>query len=205
MNYIYKPEDLFPYLDEGEIAFLCLLSIASGKNYDGTGKRLMDFTPAFGAIDEWDDDEDDIVKDVEMGWEYTPNGVNGVNFHQINIFGDVNIYQEEGTSGSYYDEPEAGDSYLESIDVNYISIVTPANDDLGVYQSILKDHHEFAMKDLNLLAKKAVSFEVSARNRKSLNAELDRAMKKVPPKLQHKIERILTSPSYRVAKNMGLI
>jgi hypothetical protein len=203
MNYIYKLEDLFPYLDEGEIAFLCLLSIASGKNYDGTGKRLLDFSPAFGSIEEWE--EGDNVKDVEMGWEYSPNGVNGENFHQVNIFGNVDIYQEEGTSGSYYDPPEAGDAYLESIDVDYISIVTPANDDLEVYPGILKDHHEFDMKDLNLLAKKAVSFEVSASNRKSLSTELDRAMKKVPPKLQHKIERILSSPSYRVAKNMGLI
>jgi hypothetical protein len=203
MNYIYKPEDLFPYLDEGEIAFLCLLDIASGGNYDGTKKALMPFTAAFGSIEEWE--EGDNVKDVEMGWEYSPNGVNGENFHQVNIFGNVDIYQEEGTSGSYYDPPEAGDAYLESIDVDYISIVTPANDDQEVHPGTLKDHHEFDMKDLKLLAKKAVSFEVSASNRKSLSTELDRAMKKVPPKLQHKIERILTSPSYRVAKNMGLI
>jgi hypothetical protein len=163
----------------------------------------MPFTAAFGSIEEWE--EGDNVKDVEMGWEYSPNGVNGENFHQVNIFGNVDIYQEEGTSGSYYDPPEAGDAYLESIDVDYISIVTPANDDQEVHPGTLKDHHEFDMKDLKLLAKKAVSFEVSASNRKSLSTELDRAMKKVPPKLQHKIERILTSPSYRVAKNMGLI
>jgi hypothetical protein len=203
MNYIYKPEDLFPYLDKGEIAFLILLDIASGKNYDGTGKSLMPFTSSFGSIDEWEEEGSNDIE-VEMGWEYSPNGVSGKEIY-LEIFGNVDVYQEEGTSGSYYDPPEAGDAYLESIEVSYMSIITPEHDSLEIDESILKPDYEFTMKDLNLLAKKAVSSEVSAPNTRSLNTELDKAMKKIPPKLQHRLERILSSPSYRVAKNMGLI
>lgn len=192
-NYKYSTIDteiFFPHLSNTELAFLMLYHTSTEDLFP------MDLTDGWGDPEL---EEGDNNIEIEMMWK-----VKGTKY-TLSIFGSADIYQEADSPGSYDYPPEGGDSILEDISIDSIFIDTPEEDGIEITPNLIDSSHEFTYKDLVLMAKKAVSFEI---NTSEDNKRLREELKKKPseaPELRKKINRLLGSPSYRAAKNLRLI
>jgi len=190
-----KPDTdlIFPYLTDAELAFLML--------YNCSTADLFEMNLTEGERSEFEEGGNDV--EVEMRWvmKSAPNTE-----YALNIFGDASVSQEEDDSGDWDNPPDAGDSWLTDVSVDTIYIDTPKEDAIEITKTLLEESHEFSWTDFIHMARKAAYMHINTtRVSQSLSKELDRGPKEIPAKLLEKIDRLLRSPSYRAAKNLGLV
>ncbi len=194
MKYFYPhSEHWLKYLEPVEIAYVILFAYCT-KNMREKTALIETFRNRKAYVI---DDEEQGGTDFEI--HALADGETDIDDYEYGVQINFNftVHQTSGSSGDYYNPPEAGEAMLTDITVDDINLMTEGGDDyLSINSTNIKEQTTaFTYKDLNSLAE-----EASADLLEGLDDPGDYYIKKriFSPELDEKIKGILKDHKIRI-------
>jgi len=193
MNY-KNPDYILPLLSQAEMAYVMLFSLCNNGYFDLDEEEFIGSSVS-------DDDE----PSSEFDFTWSVKDPDGEPF-MITISGSFSGYTTEGSAGSYWDPPEAGDTYIDSLDAGMIYIQTPETDFEVTKEMVEKEG--FSYKDMILMAEKAAYIEIEYDFTKYITDRMKTAPTGIPRELEEKMEKLDNDPILKkryLARKIGLL